>query len=89
LKRILGVSVVALLAACSSNETPPSEVQARIAGECAPGTFMVGALGDGGVKCAAAPSYSAGTGLAQSGSTFSVDPSAVQARVTGSCGRCG
>jgi hypothetical protein len=52
-KRILGLTAAALLAACSSNDVPPSEQQTRLSGECAPGTFMVGALSDGGVKCAA------------------------------------
>lgn len=85
MKRILGLTAAALLAACSSNDVPPSEQQTRLSGECAPGTFMVGALSDGGVKCAAPTTYEAGSGLSQNGSTFSVDTGAVQARVTGSC----
>lgn len=85
MKRISGLVLASLLVACSSNEAAPSEVQTRITGECAQGTFMVAALSDGGVKCAAEPSYTAGAGLSQSGSTFSVDTGAVQARITGSC----
>lgn len=63
-----------------------SVLQARVTGACTAGQAVT-AIGAGGtVSCAALGStYTAGTGLTLAGTTFAVDTSAIQARVTGSC----
>jgi hypothetical protein len=60
-------------------------LQARITGICGAGTHATAVNADGSLSCAADPSYTAGSGLSRSGSTFSADTGVVQARVTGSC----
>lgn len=73
-----------------------AEVQARVSGACPANQLMTGVNADGTVVCAAAASgggditgVTAGLGLlggGQSGAvTLNVDPSVVQARLTGAC----
>lgn len=65
-----------------------ADIQHRVAGTCAAGSSMRTIAADGTVTCevTGASSYTAGTGLSLSaGNQFSVDPSAVQTRVSGTC----
>ncbi len=66
----------------------PSAVQTRVSANCAAGSSIREILADGTVTCqtdTSGSSYSAGTGLSLTGTTFSVNTSAVQSRVTATC----
>lgn len=60
-------------------------LQRRVVSTCAEGSSMRVINGDGSVTCQAIPAYSAGAGLVLTGTTFSIDASVVQQRVSGSC----
>lgn len=66
-----------------------SAIQARVSGTCSAGSSIRAIAASGAVTCEADDdtntTYSAGSGLSLSGTTFSVDTSAVQARVSGTC----
>jgi hypothetical protein len=70
-----------------------SQVQQRVSSSCASSEKIIAINADGTVTCAADidtdtdtnTTYSAGAGLGLSGTTFSVDTSSIQARVSGSC----
>ncbi len=65
--------------------------QARVSGACAAGSAIRAIEPDGTVTCetddvgAAGTTYVPGLGLTLTGSTFAVDPAAVQTRIGGSC----
>jgi hypothetical protein len=65
----------------------PAAVQTRVAGACVAGSSIRAIAQDGTVSCEAddGVTYAAGTGLTLSGTTFAVNASAVQNRVTGTC----
>jgi hypothetical protein len=63
----------------------PAAVQTRVATGCTGSAAIQTIAQTGGVTCASPPTYSAGTGLGLTGSTFSVDPTKVQTRVAGGC----
>src|SRR5690242_18129798 len=66
---------------------PPSAYQAAIMSTCTAGTFISAINPSTGVAtCTPENVYTAGTGLSLTGTAFSVDPTAVQSRVTGTCG---
>lgn len=60
-------------------------VQRRVSTGCAVGAAIREILADGSVACQSMPSYQAGSGLVLSDTTFSVDSSQVQLRISGSC----
>ncbi len=62
-------------------------VQSRVSGACAVGSSIQTIGEDGSVTCEvdADTLYAAGSGLALAGTVFSVDPAAVQSRVSGVC----
>jgi hypothetical protein len=62
-------------------------IQARVTGMCPPGQSIRAIAADGTVTCEVDDdtTYSAGAGLTLTGTTFSVDTGAIQARVTGMC----
>ncbi len=65
-----------------------TKTQSRVSGTCAAGSFFTGVNQDGTVNCATptgGSSYTAGLGLTLTGTQFSADTSAIQARVTGAC----
>ncbi len=63
------------------------DIQRRVTGTCATGSAIRAISSTGVVTCEADndTTYSAGGGLSLSGTTFSVDTSAIQARVSGTC----
>ncbi len=65
----------------------PATSQARVSGTCAAGQSIRAIAEDGTVTCEADDNttYSAGAGLTLSGTSFSVDSTAVQLRVAGAC----
>jgi hypothetical protein len=65
----------------------PSETQARVSGTCPAGQSIRAIASDGTVTCEADDNttYMAGLGLNLTGTTFAIDPTDVQARVTGTC----
>lgn len=65
----------------------PAAVQSRVAGSCDPGSSIRSVDQDGSVACEQDDdtTYSAGAGLALTGTAFSVDTGAIQSRVTGTC----
>ena len=74
--RITGTSISADTAA----------VQARIVAGCAPGSAISAIAADGTVTCqVTGGSYAAGSGLTLSGTTFAVNTSVIQTRVSGTC----
>ncbi len=68
-------------------------IQRRVASSCSGGQAIAAIGADGSVTCVADAdtdtTYSAGTGLTLSSTTFSVDSAVVQSRVTGTCGTTG
>ena len=64
-----------------------TQIQSRINSSCPAGQSVRSVDASGNVVCEADDdtTYSAGTGIILNSTTFSVDPSAVQARVTGTC----
>jgi hypothetical protein len=64
---------------------PASFFQARVSNACNSGSAIASIDATGSVTCQAIPTYTAGTGLLLTGSQFSVDTSAIQARVSGVC----
>ncbi|MCZ7679467.1 MAG: hypothetical protein M5U28_12175 [Sandaracinaceae bacterium] len=66
-----------------------ASVQARVASTCPAGSSIRAIAADGTVMCEidddTDTTYAAGAGLTLSGTTFAVDPTAIQARVTGTC----
>jgi hypothetical protein len=62
-------------------------LQSRVTGTCTIGSAIRSIGADGSVQCEPDDdtTYSAGTGLMLSGTSFSADSSALQSRVTGSC----
>jgi len=68
-----------------------SAIQSRVSGTCAAGEKLLGVNADGTVSCGTDAdtdtdtTYSAGAGMSLAGTTFSVDTSAIQSRVTGTC----
>jgi hypothetical protein len=65
-----------------------SAIQARVTGSCVAGEYIRAIDATGAVTCQAdngGTVYAAGTGLTLTGSTFAVNPVAVQTRVTGTC----
>src|SRR5690606_33764073 len=63
-------------------------LQRRVSSSCAVGNSIRAIASDGTVTCETDDdtTYIAGTGLDLTGTTFSVDPSEVQIRVSGVCG---
>lgn len=59
--------------------------QARVSNACSSGSAIASIDAAGSVTCQAVPAYTAGTGLLLTGTTFSVDGTAFQARVSGAC----
>ena len=66
----------------------PTYLQRRVSTTCSVGSSIRVIAEDGTVTCETDDNttYLAGTGLDLAGTTFSVDPSEIQARVTGACG---
>jgi len=64
---------------------PASFYQARVSNACSSGSAIASIDAMGAVSCQPVPTYLAGAGLLLTGSTFSVDPSMFQARVSGVC----
>ena len=66
---------------------PIGYFQRAVGSPCSSGNYVQGVGGDGSLMCAPDLNtiYLAGSGLTLAGSTFSVDASAVQARVNGMC----
>jgi hypothetical protein len=64
-----------------------SAIQSRVSTSCLAGSSIRAISSAGAVTCETDDNttYSAGTGLSLSGTTFSVNPSVVQNRVTGTC----
>lgn len=64
-------------------------LQRRVTGACSAGSSVASIAADGTVTCEtddAGATYMNGTGLALTGTTFSVNTSVIQARVSGTCG---
>ena len=76
-----------LLLAGTTFSVDTTAIQARVGGTCASGQYMQAIAGDGTVTCGIDQNtlFSAGTGLVLTGTTFSVNESAIQARVAGFC----
>lgn len=68
----------------------PTEAQRRLSETCPVGQAIRAINQDGTVECQADTdtdtTYSAGTGLSLTGTTFAIDPTVTQQRVTGTCG---
>lgn len=64
---------------------PASFYQARVSNACSSGSAIASIDATGSVTCQTVPAYAAGAGLLLTGTTFSVDPSMFQARVSGVC----
>jgi hypothetical protein len=64
---------------------PASFFQARVSNACSSGSAIASIDAAGSVTCQPVPAYTAGTGLALTGSVFSVDTAAIQSRVSGVC----
>ncbi|HSN27498.1 MAG TPA: hypothetical protein VLT45_14485, partial [Kofleriaceae bacterium] len=64
---------------------PASFFQARVSNACSSGSAIASIDATGSVTCQTVPTYAAGAGLLLTGTTFSVDPSMFQARVSGVC----
>ncbi|MBV8756162.1 MAG: hypothetical protein JO257_02735 [Deltaproteobacteria bacterium] len=64
---------------------PASFYQARVSNACSSGSAIASIDAAGSVMCQAVPTYLAGAGLTLTGSTFSVDTTLTQARVSGVC----
>jgi hypothetical protein len=64
---------------------PASFYQARVSNACASGSAIASIDATGGVVCQTVPTYTAGTGILLTAGQFSVDTSAIQARVSGVC----
>jgi hypothetical protein len=65
-----------------------ASIQSRVTGACAPGSSLSSVLANGTVTCEnddVGPTYSNGTGLSLVSGVFSVNTSAIQTRVVGSC----
>lgn len=64
-------------------------IQARLSAPCSPGQFLQGIGVDGSPACGVDldtdTTYTAGSGLELQGTTFSVDETQIQKRVTGTC----
>lgn len=77
--------------AASIEGAPLSSLQARVTGACPAGESIRSIAANGTVACEpdtdtdTDTTYSAGAGLSLSGTTFTVDTTAVQSRVTGTC----
>jgi hypothetical protein len=64
---------------------PASFYQARVSNACASGSAIASIDATGSITCQPVPIYTAGTGLVLTGTQFAVDPTAIQARVSGAC----
>jgi len=64
---------------------PASFYQARVSNACSSGSAIASIDAAGAVTCQNVPAYLAGSGLLLTGSTFSVDPTLFQQRVSGVC----
>lgn len=64
---------------------PASFYQARVSNACSSGSAIASIDSAGAVTCQTVPAYLAGAGLLLTGSTFSVDPSMFQVRVSNAC----
>ena len=64
---------------------PASFYQARVSNACSSGSAIASIDAAGAVTCQTVPAYLAGAGLLLTGSTFSVDPSMFQVRVSNAC----
>ena len=64
---------------------PSSFYQARVSNACSSGSAIASIDAAGSVTCQPVPAYLAGAGLTLTGTTFSVDTSLTQARVSGVC----